>query len=58
MQAKLILEKNMWTAVTPLNDQTGEDDHEAPLEQQKLYVTNVKQKPTDCQMWHNLKING
>jgi len=43
---------------TLLNDQTEEDDHEAPLEQQKLYVTIAKQKPTDCRMWHNLKING
>jgi len=58
MQARLILEKNIWIALTLLDDQTEEDDHEAPLEQQKLYVTAAKQKTTDCRMWHKLKING
>jgi len=57
MQAKLILERNMWIVVTLLNDRTEEDVHEEPLVRQNEYLTNVKQQPTDCEMCRNLKIN-
>jgi len=31
MQARLVLERNMWISVTLLNDQIEEDVHEEPL---------------------------
>jgi len=57
MQARLVLERNMWIAVTLLNDRTEEDMHEEPLVRQNEYLTNAKQQPTGFEMCRNLKIS-